>query len=268
MDLVKAAVEKELTIIEELYNVKILFACESGSRAWGFESSDSDYDIRYIYVRPLGQYLSTFPLEEHIDAIFHKQTLPDGAEIDLDLAGWDISKTVKLIHKVNGSICEWSKSPVLYRNRDNFQAKLAFLATFYLNPARLAHHYRAQAQSIRYRYLEHAKNVNTKKLLYAIRCILSSRYVVEQETTPPISFYELLEVSELTPSIKEELLEILSSKKEGIETNKVSISPELMSFISVQLEKLLSDCTLSGKDYKPKSLSSLNRFKNEAIIYS
>ena len=53
----KDIILRELKKIEEQENVKIIMAIESGSRAWGFASPDSDYDVRFIYVRKEEDYL-------------------------------------------------------------------------------------------------------------------------------------------------------------------------------------------------------------------
>ncbi len=81
-----------LAEIEAQENVRIVYACESGSRAWGFPSSDSDYDVRFIYLHPLEWYLS---IEKRRDVIERPIT---GV---LDVNGWDLRKALQLFRKSN-----------------------------------------------------------------------------------------------------------------------------------------------------------------------
>ena len=105
---IQALVDRKLDEIEEMEGVKILHAVESGSRAWGFASPDSDYDVRFVYVRPEQYYLR---LDEKKDFI--------NWELDetLDINGWDLSKTLQHFHKSNASLYEWGNSPVVYRGK-------------------------------------------------------------------------------------------------------------------------------------------------------
>lgn len=97
----KVIIEK-LQQIEKQENVRILHAVESGSRAWGFESPDSDFDVRFIYVRPRDYYLK---LEQTRDVLeFPINDL-------LDVNGWDLQKALRLLHRSNPSVFEWFKSP-------------------------------------------------------------------------------------------------------------------------------------------------------------
>lgn len=105
MQITKVITEK-LNEIEEKENVKILHAVESGSRAWGFASPDSDYDVRFIYVRKKEDYLT---LCEKSDVIEWQ------LDETLDINGWDLKKALQLFHKSNATLFEWSNSPIVYR---------------------------------------------------------------------------------------------------------------------------------------------------------
>src|SRR3954468_4332579 len=102
----KIEIQNKLKQIEEHYKVKVLYACETGSRAWGFPSPDSDYDVRMIYVHEPDWYLS---LSEGKDAI-------EAMDGDLDVTGWDFRKCLRLLWKSNGTLLERIQSPIVYRD--------------------------------------------------------------------------------------------------------------------------------------------------------
>lgn len=95
----------KLDDIERKENVKIIYAVESGSRAWGFDSQDSDYDVRFIYVRPLNDYLSLEDIKDTIDYELNDV---------FDINGWDLKKALKLLYKSNPTLYEWKASPIVY----------------------------------------------------------------------------------------------------------------------------------------------------------
>ena len=102
----KETILSELEKIEEQYGVRVLHAVESGSRAWGFASPDSDYDVRFVYVRPAADYLR---LDEPRDVIEWK------TDEVLDINGWDLKKALLAFAKGNPNIMEWANSPIIYR---------------------------------------------------------------------------------------------------------------------------------------------------------
>ena len=110
----KDKILEELRKIEETENVKIIMAIESGSRAWGFASPDSDYDVRFIYVRNKEDYLRLEGIRDVIE-----WRLDD----TLDINGWDLKKALQLLHKSNPTVFEWCASPIVYMER----AELAWL---------------------------------------------------------------------------------------------------------------------------------------------
>ena len=124
---IQALVDRKLDEIEEMEGVKILHAVESGSRAWGFASPDSDYDVRFVYVRPEQYYLR---LDEKKDFI--------NWELDetLDINGWDLSKTLQHFHKSNASLYEWGNSPVVYRTSPEWGEIKAVSESFFFLQSR------------------------------------------------------------------------------------------------------------------------------------
>ena len=101
-------IHRQLDEIESVHNVSILYAVESGSRAWGFASPDSDFDVRFLYVRPVLDYLRIRPMRDVIE-------LPLTG--DLDTNGWDIVKALNLFRSSNPALLEWLRSPIIYRER-------------------------------------------------------------------------------------------------------------------------------------------------------
>src|SRR5882762_7904714 len=126
------SVVNELRRIEEHYDVKVLYACESGSRAWGFASLDSDYDVRFLYVHSRDWYLS---IENRRDVI--EEPISEG----LDISGWELRKALRLLRKSNPPLLEWTKSPVVYRHDPVFAAEFGALATEFYSPRRCFAHY-------------------------------------------------------------------------------------------------------------------------------
>jgi len=129
----RAAITQRLTEVEGRHGVRVLYAIESGSRAWGFPSPDSDYDVRFIYVHPRDWYLSVNEardvIEEGVD------------EMDFDVAGWDLRKALRLFLKANPALWEWLVSPIVYRDDGGAARRLREIAKESYSPKALAHHY-------------------------------------------------------------------------------------------------------------------------------
>lgn len=179
---IREIIESKLNEIEEKEHVKILHCVESGSRAWGFASPDSDYDVRFIYVREKNWYLDLNPgrdvIEWQLDDV-------------LDINGWDLQKTLKLLHNSNPTVFEWDKSPVVYRTTPEWKRISAILPE-YFSPAKMIHHYLGTALGQFNKYLVDDE-VRLKKYFYALRPILACEWVADRETPPPMLFDELKE---------------------------------------------------------------------------
>src|SRR5688500_16659645 len=98
-------IKKELLRLEIQHDIKILYAVESGSRAWGFDSTDSDWDVRFFYIHKLDWYLKIDDRKDNQEEI-----LPN----NIDLVGWELKKALRLFRKSNPLMLEWLRSPIVY----------------------------------------------------------------------------------------------------------------------------------------------------------
>lgn len=223
---VRETIINELRKIEETERVKILLAVESGSRAWGFASDDSDYDVRFIYVREKEAYLK---LEQSRDVIEWK--LDDM----LDINGWDLKKALQLLYKSNPTVFEWCASPVVYLEREEFSAFRKLLPQ-YFSAKRSLFHYCHMAESNDKKYLK-GEQVRLKKYLYVLRPLLAAKWISDRRTPPPMLFDALAE-AELEESLKPEVEKLLKQKKAASELGVVPRIQIFHAYIDTMLPKM------------------------------
>lgn len=192
---------EELQKIEQIHNVKIIMAIESGSRAWGFASPDSDYDVRFIYVRKKEDYLK---LEGMRDVIEWK------LDEVLDINGWDIRKALQLLHKSNPTIFEWCASPIVYLSTTDFDV-LKKAMQGYFSEKKALYHYWHMAQTNYREYLK-GEEVRIKKYFYVLRPLLAAQWILDKKVAPPMLFDELVD-AELDEELRPELNRLLEMKK-------------------------------------------------------
>ena len=202
------AIKEKLTQIEQRENIRILYACESGSRAWGFASPDSDYDVRFIFVRPVEDYLRVKELPDFIDAELNEV---------YDINGWDLKKFFKQLYKSNPVIFEWADSPIVYRTSEEWEKIKANMQDFVLQVA-MIHHYRGMAKSnVRSNFA--TSEVVLKKYLYVLRPVLACVWIMQKHTVPPTEFMKL--VAEVLPEELKVLVdELLAVKMKSGERDK------------------------------------------------
>lgn len=193
-------IQAELEAIEKTEDVKILHCVESGSRAWGFASPDSDYDVRFIYVRKPGFYLR---LDKTRDVI--EWRLDDV----LDINGWDLQKALRLLHSSNPTLFEWNSSPIVYKTTAEWSEIRKIITGYFVSKSGL-HHYLSTASGNYREYLK-AEEVKLKKYFYVLRPLLACKWILAQGTPPPMLFSELCE-AELEPEIKPYVDELLAAK--------------------------------------------------------
>lgn len=222
----KEIILEELRKIEEQENVKIIMAIESGSRAWGFASPDSDYDVRFIYVRKETDYLK---LEKVRDVIEWK------LDEVLDINGWDIRKALQLLHNSNPTVFEWCASPIVYLETEEF-TWLKEILPLYFSEKKSLYHYWHTADST---YRDHliADEVKVKKYFYALRPLLAAKWILDKKTAPPMLFDELME-AELEEELKPELERLLELKKTLPEMGMAPKIPIIDAYIQQKLPEI------------------------------
>lgn len=219
-------IEAKLREIEEKENVKIIAAIESGSRAWGFASPDSDYDVRFIYVRKVEDYLKLQTIRDVIE-----WQLDDS----LDINGWDLKKALLLMKDSNPSIFEWCASPIVYRESDTFKI-LKEIRKEYFSCKKSLYHYWHMAKHNYHDYLQGDK-IKAKKYLYVFRALLSAKWVIDKEEQPPMLFSQLVE-EELPHELKESVAKLLEMKRSLPETELINRIHSLDKFIEEELESI------------------------------
>ena len=222
----KETILKELKKIEEENDIKILLAVESGSRAWGFASPDSDYDVRFIYKCREEDYLR---LDQRRDVI----ELP----IDdvLDINGWDLSKTLQLLHKSNPTLFEWFSSPIRYIDTD-FRKRFDEIKDKYFISKSGVYHYLSMAKGNFREYLK-KDMVRAKKYFYVIRPILACKWILEKQTPPPMLFADLVE-SQLEEEMKPIVEHLLDLKMNSPEVKEIPRIDALNEYIEKNLTEL------------------------------
>lgn len=218
----KAHIIKELREIEASEGVRILFACESGSRGWGFPSVDSDYDVRFIYVRKAEDYSRLFPLPTEM-----RFPIID----DLDIAGWDLFKVLTLLSKSNVSPFEWIQSPVAYYEFDGFKTGFRAMIEDYFDTRRHAHHYlgivRSKIEDLR------RETMKLKSLFYILRSLLAADWSMTCRSYAPMT---LAELSVLLPDVvKAEVMELRQLKSQVDEGFIYSCSATIRRYIETRL---------------------------------
>jgi predicted nucleotidyltransferase len=220
-------IQARLDAVEASTGARLLMAVESGSRAWGFPSPDSDYDIRFIYVRPRDWYLD---LRRGRDVIEY----PIVDEIDLN--GWDIRKALGLLLKSNAVVSEWMESPIRYRADDPIVAKLRILADDLLDPRALAHHYANLGRRAADRWLDGDGEVAVKKYFYALRPALAIRALRHTPgARPPMNLQALIAVSNVPDAIAEQIETLVAAKARTNERANGTRLPDLDALISSEL---------------------------------
>jgi predicted nucleotidyltransferase len=226
---VSQRVRLALARLEAERNVRVLYACESGSRAWGFESRDSDYDVRFLYVHQRDWYLS---VEDGRDVI--EQPL----DAELDVSGWELRKALKLLRKSNPPLLEWLKSPVVYRQDEAFTAAFVELAREFYSPRRCFAHYLHMAYGNWHTYLRDREQVSLKKYLYVFRPLLACRWIERRLGQVPMLFADLVDATLEESSVRAALNELVERKRAGMELSVAPPVAVLSGFIAAELARL------------------------------
>jgi uncharacterized protein len=249
----RAQILDSLRQLEAEHDVKVLFACESGSRGWGFASPDSDYDVRFIYVNRLSWYLAVEPGRDVIE-------LPISG--DLDINGWDLRKTLQLLRQSNPTLLEWLRSPIVYCEEADTVAQLRALAQTGFSALRGHHHYVSMAKK---NFREHLRGeeVRYKKYLYVLRPLLAARWIRHGRGVPPMRFAALAEATLHDRALLNEINRLLDVK---MRAGEAATSPRwvgIHDFIESELEAAAAQVVA---DSSRPDTTGLDAFLAETVL--
>lgn len=221
------AIKGELRRLESEHGFKILLAVESGSRAWGSASTDSDWDVRYIYVHPLDWYLR---IDRYKDS--HEEILSN----DIDLAGWELRKALGLFRKSNPPMLEWLRSTIVYLEQFPVAEKLRSLSKQYFNPRSCMYHYLSMAKGNFNEFLCDRELVKIKKYFYVLRPVLACDWIAAENSFPPMEFDKLVESQVTDSRVRRAIGELLERKLAGEELREEPRVDVLNDFLKEKIE--------------------------------
>lgn len=232
---------EKLKEIEKKENVKIIMAIESGSRAWGFASPDSDYDVRFIYVRDKEDYLKLEGVRDVIEWQLDET---------LDINGWDIKKALQLLHKSNPTVFEWCASPIMYMAREEFSWIKEILPEYFSVKKSLFHYWHMAETNYR-EYLK-GDEVRVKKYFYVLRPLMAAKWILDKKVAPPMLFDDLV-AAELEDELKPELERLLEMKKVLPEMGmapKIQIINDYIERMMPEIKEIAEQMEDGGSDWE------------------
>jgi len=203
----RVRVRGELDRIERENGVRILLAIESGSRAWGFPSPDSDYDVRFLYVRPRQEYLSVFE---------HREVLERPLDAALDINGWDIKKALRLMAGSNAVVVEWLTSPLRYRAIDSAADKLLRAAEEVAHLPSFAYHYDRLARR-GLGEIAIGETARLKAYCYCLRACLALGWIRAHGSPPPMDLPSLLAGASISSALRQAIADLVATKAKATE---------------------------------------------------
>lgn len=238
-----------LSKLEKEHGIEILLACETGSRAWGFPSPDSDYDVRIIYKHPKNWYLS---LEEQKDTI--EIMLENN---DIDITGWDLRKSLQLLRKSNAALLERIQSPIVYKVDQTFLEGMTSVATNCYSKIGTMHHYLSMAKKTM-EDIEGVEEYKLKKFFYALRASVACLWILEKNEIPPIEFPKMIHGLSFEESLKNRIFELIEIKSTIAESYMHKGEKQLIEFMHDCLER--ADSEFKSLSASKPNLEDLNAF--------
>ena len=234
-----------------------LHAIESGSRAWGFYSVDSDYDVRLIYYHPIEWYLSVFDNKDTFEFINE-----DLFDVPFDIGGWELRKALRLIYKSNAVIFEWLHSPIIYQSHNQAVATLQTLSHAYFNPNAVFYHYRGMAKTASQSLnLQHP--IKLKKFFYLLRALLAAIWTIQKQTPPPVCMMDMLEL--LTEPEQAHIKALIDCKRQVDEQYTHQLALPLQQLI----HRLWQQCDVAPDfyiEYQHPDSEPLNEFLRYILL--
>lgn len=246
------AIDARLDEAEAAHGVHILLAIESGSRGWGFPSPDSDYDCRFLYVRPRDDYISLYPPRDVIEYA------PDGIH---DVNGWDLAKALRLLLKGNAVVIEWLTSPWAYRGDAGFRKAMLDLADRVVRPEAIARHYWHLGQQQYHRSLEGLEIVPLKKVFYTLRPAVALRWMRLHpgRGVLPMAFPDLPDAAEIPVSVRSPIADLLAAKAVTRELGEGPLPASVRELIIEEFERAGESVTTRLPAPEPEAIREADR---------
>jgi predicted nucleotidyltransferase len=245
-----------LSKIEQEEQVRIFYACESGSRAWGFPSADSDYDVRFLYLRPRDWYLS-------IDVDEKRDVIECPIVDDFDINGWDLRKALKLLRKSNPPLLEWLNSPIIYKETSTIAERLRAIIPDFYSPLSSIYHYLHIAKR-NYRMYLKGDMVRIKKYFYVLRPLLAVSWIEQESEVVPMEFGVLVDRCIHSRELKSAIENLVELKKKGQEIDRGPRIDIISEFIERELQRLESAAYTQKRD-TPRT-EPLNELFRSALL--
>ncbi len=249
----KSAILNMLAQIEREHGIKIIYAVESGSRAWGFASPDSDYDVRYIYIRRTEEYLRVNEIRDTIEGPLDEV---------MDFSGWDVRKALELLRRTNPSLMEWAQSPIVYKTTPEWEMIASHIPEYFSVLSNM-HHYHSMYLS-NWHVNMRDERVKIKKYFYVLRPLLCARWLEKYGSVPPVLFDELC--AEVLPAeLVSAVNRLLALKQTADEKELIAHVPELDQFMQTESDRIYQ--VMHGMAKQPlKEYDALNRLFRELLI--
>lgn len=220
-------IQEQLRQLEQKKDIKVLLACETGSRAWGFPSPDSDYDVRMIFAHRKDWYISLQDSRDTIELMLENR--------ELDITGWDVRKSLRLLRKSNVALLERLQSPIVYQSDPGFVEDILPLAEACYAPVACMYHYLSMGKRF-FEEMERLEEVKLKKLFYALRTAAACQWIMEQERMVPIVFQHVME-GVMNASMQAHVNELIALKATKSEQYMHPADQRVMSYIREQLNR-------------------------------
>jgi predicted nucleotidyltransferase len=221
-----------LQSIETEEQVRIVYACESGSRAWGCPSSDSDYDVRFVYLHPRDWYLS-------VDLERRRDVIERGIDAQLDVNGWDLRKALQLLRRGNPQLMEWLGSPIVYLDESTVADQMRDLKSRYYSPVACLYHYLNAARGNYRGYLK-GPTIWVKKYFYVLRLLVAIRWIERDLGVVPTELKVMVDRVVDSVELKDEIEKLLAAKRKGKELDRGPRIERISEFVESELVRLES----------------------------
>ncbi len=242
-------IKKYLTDLEKEKGIEILLACETGSRAWGFPSPDSDFDVRIIYKHHKDWYLSLTEEKDTIECFYENN--------DIDISGWDLRKCLRLMWKSNPPLLERIQSPIIYQVDKDFQVGINSIAQNTYSRIATIHHYLSMAKKALDEVVS-SNDYKLKRFFYALRASVACLWILDKEEIPPIEFGKMVSGLDLSDNLTNRINELIELKSTISETYLHNGEQDLIKFMESCLER--ADNESKSLPASKGQMSELNEF--------